>query len=137
MTELITREGRIGWLQHRLAQRMGANLGAWGEWLALRHVLRLGYDVVARNWRTSQGELDLIAYDRDTLVFIEVKTRRTPSLLLPENSLTDRKKERLERLAHRFMQRHELGGDPLRFDLIAIDCPTERDFELRHYQGVL
>ncbi|MEJ2081871.1 MAG: YraN family protein [Acidobacteriota bacterium] len=137
MTDLITRSGRIGRLQHRLAQHRRTSLGAWGEWLALRHILRLGYDVLARNWTTSHGELDLIAYDRDTLVFLEVKTRRTPSLLMPEDALTDRKKEQLERLARRFMQRHDLGGGPLRFDLVAIDCPSERDFELRHSQGVL
>ncbi len=137
MTDLITRTGRVGRLQYRLSRLTGASLGAWGEWLALRHVLRLGYDVLARNWTVSQGELDLIAYDGDVLVFIEVKTRRTPSLHRAEDALTEHKKEQLEQLANRFLQRHELDGHPVRCDLIAIDCPTDRDFEIRHYQGVL
>ncbi|MFZ0427840.1 MAG: YraN family protein [Acidobacteriota bacterium] len=137
MTELLTRKGRVGRVQSWLAHRASVDLGAWGEWLALRHILRLGYDVLARNWTSRHGELDLIAYEDETLVFIEVKTRRSPSLLRPEDALTEQKKERLERLAYRFLQRHELEAGPLRFDLIAIDCPSERDFELRHYRGVL
>ena len=137
MTELLTRKGRVGRVQSWLAHRASVDLGAWGEWLALRHILRLGYDVLARNWTSRHGELDLIAYEDETLVFIEVKTRRAPSLLRPEDALTEQKKERLERLAYRFLQRHELEVGSLRFDLIAIDCPSERDFELRHYRGVL
>ena len=137
MTQLLTRTGRVGRIQYRLAQRMRTPLGDWGEWLALRHILHLGYDVLARNWELSAGELDLIAYDGGELVFIEVKTRRTPALLRPEDALTQRKQEQLERLAYRFIHRHELEDTPMRFDLIAIDCPNEREFELRHYQGVL
>ncbi len=51
-------------------------LGALGEWLAAEHYRRLGFVVVARNVRTRQGEIDLIVFDRHTLVFVEVKTRR-------------------------------------------------------------
>ena len=52
------------------------SLGRWGEWLALIHLRRLRWDIVTRNWRTREGEVDLIAYDGPYLVFTEVKTRR-------------------------------------------------------------
>jgi len=56
-------------------------LGQWGEWIELRHLLRLRWDVLVRNWKGRTGEVDLIAYDGPWLVLVEVKTRRVPSRL--------------------------------------------------------
>ncbi len=117
-----------GW--RRLHAR--AELGRWGEWLALKHLRRLGWDVVARNWTTKRGEIDLIAYDGEELVFLEVRTRRPESRRLPEDSLTRRKLRQLESLAFDFLRRHEICDRPVRLDFIAVETPDGRNFELRH-----
>jgi len=112
-------------------------LGEWGEWIALKHLLKNGYDLVGMNWKSKRGEVDLIAYDGEDLVFVEVKTRRVPSHLPPEINLDDRKKSQLEFLAHSFLARHELTGVSIRFDLIAVETPDQRNYEIRHYSGVM
>jgi putative endonuclease len=137
MAELKTARGRVGRIQTWLARRRKTRLGPWGEWVALRYLQHLGWDIVARNWTGGRGELDLIAYDGTTLVFAEVKTRRTPSALPPEYGVGEEKKDQIERLAYRFIYRHELDEPPLRFDLIAIETPDRRSFEIRHYLGFM
>ena len=111
------------------------SLGRWGEWLALIHLRRLGWDIVARNWQTRQGEVDLIAYDGPYLVFTEVKTRR----LKPQenrsaqHNFNSRKGRKMEQLALLFCRRHSLMDVPFRLDLIAIETANRRDFSLSHY----
>lgn len=109
-------------------------MGQWGEWIALKHVRRLGWDVVTRNWRGHRGEVDLIAYDGPVLVFIEVKTRRLPAALPPEANVDSEKERRLEALAMEFVTRYEVTDAPVRFDVIAIETEDLKDFELRHYR---
>lgn len=130
-------KGRVGWLQAWLARRRKTPLGAWGEWIALNWLLHLNWDVLARNWTTPRGELDLVARDRDCLVFVEVKTRLSGAISRPEDAVDDEKRDRLERLALGFLRRHELGETPIRFDLIAIETPDRRHFQLRHYLGFM
>lgn len=110
-------------------------LGRWGEWVALRHVRKLGWDVVARNWRGYRGEVDLIAYDGPVLVFLEVKTRHVPAPIHPEAQVDARKEKRLDELAMEFLTRYEITDVPVRFDVIAIETKDQKDFELRHYRA--
>lgn len=111
-------------------------LGQFGEWIALKYLLSRRWDIIARNWRTRRGELDLIAYDGTDLVFIEVKTRQAPTQFSPEANVDNKKRDQLERLAYSFMERHELYDMPIRFDLIAIET-LARDYCLRHYSGFM
>ncbi len=129
--------GQVGRIQSWLANRAGASLGVWGEWIALRWLLHQGWDVVARNWSTRRGELDLIAWDRDQLVFVEVKTRLEGGLSRPEDAVDDEKRDQIEALALSFLSRMEVGEVPIRFDLIAIETPDRRRFTLRHYLGFM
>lgn len=108
-------------------------MGHWGEWLALRHLRRLGWDILARNWTTPRGEVDIVAFDGDWLVFVEVKTRlMSDQLPPPEEAVGARKMRQLERLALEFLRRYELTDKAVRFDLIAIETEDLRRFELRH-----
>lgn len=133
--QLIEREGRISWWRRRLFARCGVDYGCWGEWIALGHLLREGFDVLARGWRCRAGELDLVAYDGDELVFVEVKTRRAPTAFPPEVAVGSAKRARLELLADLFRARYELFDGPARFDLIAVETPDRRQYRLRHYKG--
>ncbi len=105
--------------------------------MALRYLLHIKYDVLVRNWTTRRGEVDLVARDGETIVIVEVKTRRLPQLLPPEAAITEKKRVRLEMLAIQFIQRYELDSGSVRVDLIAIDTPDLIAFEIRHYQGLL
>ena len=103
-------------------------VGEWGEWVALRHVRKLGWDVIVRNWQGHRGEVDLIAYDG----LVEVKTRRLPTALPPEDNVDRNKERKLEALAMEFTVRYEITDVPVRFDVIAIETRDLKDFRLRH-----
>jgi putative endonuclease len=99
------------------------HLGRIGEDLALAHLERLGYALVARNHRTRYGELDLVVFDGTTLVFVEVKTRRTNGGGRgPWEALHERKRQQVRRMAAAFLL--EVTDRPhspdLRFDAIGV-----------------
>jgi putative endonuclease len=96
------------------------HLGRRGEQLAAEHLERLGYAIVSRNHRTRFGEIDLVACDGTTLVFVEVKTRRGRGQ--PWDNLHDAKRAQVRRMARAYLAQH--AGRPraslLRFDAIGI-----------------
>jgi putative endonuclease len=97
-------------------------LGRAGEDAAAAHLERLGYDVVARNHRTRFGELDVIAYDGETLVFCEVKTGRAGAGTSPWDNLSSPKRDQVRRMAAAWLA--ETADRPrsaeLRFDAIGV-----------------
>jgi putative endonuclease len=90
---------------------------AVAEWYRAR-----GYDVVDRNWRVREGEIDVIARGRGVLVFCEVKTRRSDAFGLPAEAVTPRKQARLRGLAMQWLdqQQPRRRGDAVRFDVAAV-----------------
>jgi putative endonuclease len=102
--------------------------GRRGEDLAAEHLERLGFEILARNHRTRYGELDLVAYDGETLVFAEVKTRRS-SARDPWENLHDRKRTQVRRMAISWLTegRDRPFGAQLRFDGIAVLLDTHGD----------
>ncbi len=103
-----------------------APLGARGESAAARFLRHRGYKIVARNQREWRGELDLVAVDRRTVVFVEVKTRRSAKTEHPAEAVTVEQQRRISRAAMQFMKRHHLLDYPARFDIIAVIWPVER-----------
>jgi putative endonuclease len=99
-------------------------LGARGEQLAAEWYLAHGYQVIARNWRCREGELDLVVTRAGELVFCEVKTRSSDRFGLPAEAVTPAKQRRLRVLAARFLAEHEGGGGArgrgVRFDVAAV-----------------
>ncbi|MDP9170083.1 MAG: YraN family protein [Acidobacteriota bacterium] len=98
------------------------NLGRRGEDLAHRYLRKQGFTVVARNWRPPQGggELDLIAWDKETLVFVEVKSRAEGALSAPERDIDKDKIVALRRAARDYLRRANVDAARSRFDVIAI-----------------
>lgn len=95
-------------------------IGRRGEDRAAQYLRRRGYRILARNWRCRLGEIDLIALDGDTLVFVEVKTRRGDLFGSPELAVTPRKQRQLTKAALSFIMSRKLGHLPGRFDVVAI-----------------
>ena len=92
-------------------------LGDEGERAAARYLRQQGYRVITRGYRTSRGEIDLIAREGNVLVLIEVKTRRGGQ---PAEAVTLEKQRRLINVALQFLKRHRLLEQRCRFDVIAI-----------------
>jgi putative endonuclease len=97
------------------------DLGKWGEDLALKKVKKLGYRCIARNYRCPLGEVDLIARDGDTLVFIEIKTRRGRSLEYAKEAVTQRKRRQLSKAALAYMKSNGFADVKARFDVVVIN----------------
>jgi putative endonuclease len=98
-------------------------LGQKGERLAESFLHSRGYLVIDRNVRTRHGEIDLIAFDRSTLVFVEVRTRSSSSYGTPAESVTWRKQKKLRELALAYLQTTQQPVRQFRFDVIAIVYP--------------
>jgi putative endonuclease len=99
-------------------------LGARGERAAARYLRRKGYTLIARGHRDRIGELDLVAVDGRTVVFVEVKTRRRQETDHPAEAVDEEKQRRVTRLALRYLKRHDLLEYPARFDVVAITWPS-------------
>lgn len=96
-------------------------LGLAGEELAARHLQQAGCTIVARRWRCPAGELDLIARDGATLVFVEVRTRRGLARGAAVESIGPAKAARLAKLATLYLADHsDLGQPDWRIDLVAV-----------------
>lgn len=98
-------------------------LGVRGEMLAEKYLKRLGYKIVARSRRTHLGELDLVAVDGSTVVFVEVKTRESHHAGHPADAVDENKQRRLTRAALGYLKRHNLLECSARFDVVAITWP--------------
>lgn len=108
------------WLRRRFPERP---LGQRGEHAAARYLRRLGYRIVARGDRRGPGELDLVAVDGRTVVFVEVKTRASTEHGRPADAVDAMKQHRLTRAAVTYLKRHGLLDERARFDVVAIVWP--------------
>jgi putative endonuclease len=95
-------------------------LGDRGEREAARWLRRQGFRILVRGYRTPRGEIDLIAREGDTVVFIEVKTRRQGE---PAEAVTPEKQQRLSLAALQFLKQHRLLDERSRFDVVALVWP--------------
>lgn len=106
-------------------------LGQRGEDIAAQYLLEHGYKITARNWRCKWGELDIVALEGQTLVFIEIKTSRTSS----ENAfanLTPRKQAKMLQAVYAYLDAHQLAEALWRVDAIAVTLPYRGVPQIEH-----
>ena len=113
------------WLRHLARRRRWASnlsLGRRGEDLAHRFLRRAGYIIVARNYRlpTADGEADLIAWDGDTLVIVEVKARQSDEFGPPERAIGDDKRAHLRRVARAYARKTDTPWERVRCDVVTV-----------------
>ncbi|MPZ16434.1 MAG: YraN family protein [Luteitalea sp.] len=99
-------------------------LGESGEILACRELVRHGYAILERRYRTRGGEIDIVAEHRRTIVFVEVKTRRTVSFGQPAEAVTWIKRRRLRAMARDYLSHRRLGDRACRFDVVTVLWPV-------------
>lgn len=105
--------------------------GKQGEQAAETHLERNGYRILARNVRTRYGEIDLVAMDRDTVVFVEVKSRRGDGFGSPKAAVDFRKQRRISKAALSWLKKNRRMDDRARFDVVAVsDTDGETGFEI-------
>jgi putative endonuclease len=109
-------------------------LGSRGEGAARRHLESIGYRIVAERYRSRLGEIDLVAEDGTTLVFVEVKTRRSAACGSPEESVTPAKQRRIARLAAAFLAARGLYDRDCRFDVVAVEEGSDGRLDIRHHE---
>lgn len=95
-------------------------LGKKGEELALRFLKKRGYRIIERNYVCKMGEMDIIAKEKDTLVFVEVKTRTSTTFGLPQLAVNSSKQRQLSKVALNFFREKGLEDVKARFDVVAI-----------------
>lgn len=110
-------------------------LGRSGEEAAVAYLKRKKFSLVERGFRFHRGEIDIIAYDGDTLVFIEVKTRRDKVFGLPEESVTPAKQTQLRRVAEAYLTVNDLCDVPCRFDILSVSYDEKKGYEIRHLEN--
>ena len=111
-------------------------LGVAGEELAAKFITDCGCQVLARNWRTNRGELDIIALDDSTLVFCEVKTRSTSNYGLPSEAISKTKLQHLRIVALEWLGAHHVRHQGIRFDVISVLMPPGCEPEISHIKGI-
>ncbi|MFQ6038392.1 MAG: YraN family protein [Candidatus Aminicenantales bacterium] len=107
-------------------------LGRLGEEIALQYLQSKGYRIAEKGFRLPIGEIDIIAYDKDTLVFVEVKARMQTGLGLPEESVTPKKQEQIRKVASGYLARHDLEDVACRFDVISLTFNDTGSHTLSH-----
>jgi putative endonuclease len=106
--------------------------GQQGEGLAVDYLRRQGYGIVQQNYRCRSGEIDIIAWDGTTLVFVEVKTKSQPAFGAPQAMVNRGKQKKMVQVAMLYVQQQALYNTPLRFDVVAITLRPGRDPEVTH-----
>lgn len=112
-------------------------LGAWGEEKAARFMIRQGYTLVMRNFRSRYGEIDLIMENEECLVFVEVRLRKSTRFGTPEETVDARKQEKLRLTAEYYLQNYPTTKQP-RFDVVALyakDGMETKPLPVRHIEN--
>ena len=96
-------------------------LGIQGESMACDELEKLGYTIIERRYRSRFGEIDVVANDGGTVVFVEVKTKTDSSFGDPAEAVTKQKQRRLVSMAEEYAASHRLDRTPCRFDVVGVD----------------
>jgi len=112
--------------------REGTTIGATGEEMAARFLQKRGFHILQRNYRYGRGEIDIVARDGETVVFIEVKTAATDEYGSPESWVDDRKQRQVAKIAAAYLLEHRLYDVDCRFDVVAVKLKDREEINYIH-----
>jgi len=112
-------------------------VGRYGERVAVGYLTALGMQLIDRNWRCPAGEIDAILRDGDTIVFVEVKTRRSASYGSPADAVGHVKQARLRRVAAIWLAQSDQHPQDIRFDLVSVMPQASGAADVEHLRGVI
>jgi putative endonuclease len=108
-------------------------LGAHGERLACKYLVKKGYSILDQNWRFGRNEIDIVALFQDKVIVVEVKTRQTAKIGEPWRAVTKSKQKAIIKVAHAYLLQNEIDFET-QFDIISIVYNSYR-CDLEHIQG--
>ena len=111
------------------------SVGKYGEDRAADFLLRLGYEIIERNWRGSAGEIDIVARYRDCIVFAEVKTRTRTGFGHPFEAITAKKVQTMRRLVAQWCESQNLSAAQVRLDALSV-LITNGQVNIEHLKQV-
>ena len=112
------------------------DLGKWGEDCAADYLQRMGYTIVARDWKSGHRDIDIIAMVDETVVFVEVKTRRNRALIEPETAVDYHKLRNLQGAINHYVKYYRVNHD-IRFDIITVvGMPGDATPEIDHLKDI-
>jgi putative endonuclease len=117
------------------SQRNPQAVGKTGEAIALRYLRRKKYAIVETRFRFLRGEIDIVARDRNTLVFVEVKMRTSRAFGRPEESVTSAKQLQIRKVAEGYLLKNRLGDVDCRFDVISIRPDDRAGYVVEHFEN--
>lgn len=112
------------------------SLGVRGEQMAREYLVRQGYTILATNWHCTYGEVDIVAQQAETIIFVEVRARRAGASHAFA-SITPHKQQKLILAAQSYLSAHGLEDVPCRFDAIAVSSAPDGSLRLDHAEDVL
>ena len=110
-------------------------IGRWGEQTAVEFLKERGYEINAQNVRTPYGEIDIVAKQGDITVFVEVKTRTSDKMGLPEDAITPRKRQHMLAAAEQYAAEHEI--DHWQLDVISIEGKPGKSPTITHFENAI
>lgn len=113
------------------------DLGRWGEAQAADYLLARGYEILDRNVRTPNGEIDLLTRHEQMLVFVEVKTRTSTRFGYPEEAVNAAKQAHMQAAAEAYLQTQDEAATTWRLDVIAVLYRRKGPPEITHFENVL
>jgi len=108
-------------------------LGKLGEDYALEYLKHKKFQILEKSFHFHRGEIDIIAFDRDTLVFVEVKARHLSDRITPEEAITPKKQQQIRRIAHAYVSIKNFENQKCRFDVLALRYDNVQGFHVTHY----
>ncbi len=109
-------------------------IGQEGETEAVAYLIKKGYAILERNYRAGRGEIDIVVKDGETLVFVEVKTKRQDRFGEPEDWVDEKKQIQIGKVATQYLQDQNLDDVDCRFDVVAIDY-TKGKKKIKHIKN--
>ena len=106
--------------------------GILGENIAEKFLLKNGCEIIEKNFKVKQGEIDIIAKDKDYLVFIEVKTRKQGMYGIPADAVDNLKKKHILKVAQIYINKYKLHNSFIRIDVISIYIKKHNSYNLTH-----
>ena len=111
-------------------------LGKRGEDEAVRYLERKGYKIIERNFMCRQGEIDIIALDKNYIVFIEIKSRTSTEYGLPSESVTERKIKHMTKAIQYYLYKRNLEKENIRIDVMEVYVKEEK-YEINHLKQII
>jgi len=111
------------------------DIGKEGEEIAAKYLIEKGFEIIERNYHYSHGEIDIVAKDKEWLVFVEVKTRLNLEFGEPEYAINPKKIKQIKKIAELYLFDKEIEEANCRFDVVAILLDDVANPKITHYQN--